>query len=275
MTSSLFSTHAHRHAVVVSAAKNWPKSAPVAHTLRPQIFGGRGVYGDLYSCHNMPDKLVRALKNATYMGSGLSSDVWDLNNGTVLKLTKEDAAIKICQFLKKQRTIGLPYVRELVHDIKRLGFRDDKKWKPSKISEPTYTAIIQEKYAPLEFNQWERIKNSILHLDLGEEPDRFGRGSDGEAARGQEGQDIAYQLALVSKRIKQKDPDHPLAHCAIAMSTLHHWLKSGMLASNAGLDIDHADNWGQDRNGLPVLIDPIYTVKRNPKHWRNDDLAYN
>lgn len=256
----------HRYAVSPGAQRQpWPNAVPIPNPMRPQLFAGKGVFGDLYECHSMPRELLNKLKNASYIGCGLSADVWDLQDGTVLKITKEDAAIKICKFLEAQRTFGLPQVHRTYGDIQRLGFRDNEKWKKSKILESPYTAIIQTKYDALDEDKWEKIQSRIRHLDLGDTPDRFGRGSDGEAARGQEGQDIAYQLAVVSRKVKKEDPSHPLAHCTVAMSTLYQWMKSGMLPPNAGLDIDHSDNWAQDMQGRPILLDPIFTVNPNPR----------
>ncbi len=245
--------------------RSWPKEVPLPSVLRPQLFAGAGRNGDLYDCHNLPRDLVKKLKNASYIGCGLSADVWDLNDGTVLKITKEDAAIKICKFLEKTRTPGLPHVHRTIDGIRHLGFKNEDKWKKGKVSAPTYTAIVQTKYEHLEQEQWHRIKNELRHLDLSDEPDRFARGSDGEAARGQEGQDIAYQMAVVSRKIKKEDPQHPLARCTVAMSTLYQWMRSGMLNPNAGLDIDHSDNWAQDGEGNPIMLDPIYTVTPNPR----------
>lgn len=259
----------HRYGAVPGAhRRTWPKEIPVPHLLRPQLFAGAGSNGDLYDCHTMPKELLRKLKNASYIGCGLSADVWDLHDGTVLKITKEDAAIKICKFLEKTRTIGLPHVHQTIDGIRHLGFKNENDWKRGKVLAPSYTAIVQTKYDALDQTQWHQIKAGLRHLDLSEEPDRFGRGTDGEAARGQEGQDIAYQMAIVSRRLKKEDPMHPLAKCTVAMSTLYQWMRSGMLHPNAGLDIDHSDNWAQDDAGNPIMLDPIYTVTPNPKAAR-------
>ena len=57
------------------------------------------------------------------------------------------------------------------------------------------------------------------------------------------------------------------------MQTLHRWLRHHTLGANAGLDIDHQDNWGIDPHGQPVLMDPLFGVK---KPWvRSAFDAYN
>ena len=259
----------HRYGTVPGAHHNsWPNEIPKPHILRPQLFAGAGSNGDLYDCHRLPKELIRRLKNASYIGCGLSSDVWDLNDGTVLKITTEDATVKICKFLENKRTVGLPHVHQTFDGIRHLGFKSENTWRRSKVLEPSYTAIVQTRYNALDEQQWEKIKKDLQHLDLSEEPNRFGRGTDGKAARGQEGQDIAYQMAAISKRLQRKDPQHPLAKCALAMTTLYQWMSSGMLHPNAGLDIDHSDNWAQDDSGNPIMLDPIYTVKPDPKAAR-------
>lgn len=260
----------HRYGAVPGAHRRaWPTKIPTPHILRPQLFAGAGANGDLYDCHSMPKELIKKLKNASYICSGLSADVWDLNDGTVLKITKEDAAVKICKYLEKNRIIGLPHVHQTIDGIRHLGFKDEDNWKRGKASTPNYTAIIQTKYDAIDPRNWAKITAEIRHLDLSEEPNRFGRGSDGEAARGQEGQDIAYQMAIVSHKLKKEDPQHPLAKCTVAIATLCHWMRSGMLHPNAGLDIDHPDNWAQDDGGTPIMLDPIYTVRPNPRTARS------
>ena len=260
----------HRYGAVPGAHRRaWPKEIPIPHILRPQLFAGAGVNGDLYDCHTMPKSLIKKLKNASYIGSGFSADVWDLNDGTVLKITRESAAVKICKYLEKNRVTGFPHVHKTIDGIRHLGFKDEDRWKYGKASTPSYTAIIQTKYDAIDPKHWEQIKTELRHLDLSELPNRFARGSDGEAARGQEGQDIAYQMAIVSRKVKKEDPLHPLAKCTVAMSTLYQWMHSGMLPPNAGLDIDHADNWAQDDSGAPIMLDPIYTVRPNPRAARS------
>lgn len=256
---------AHRYGAAPDAHRRvWPSEIPVPHVLRPQLFAGAQFSGDLYECHTLPKDLIRKLKNASYIGSGLSADVWDLNDGTVLKVTKEDAAVKICKYLEHTKIYGLPHVHQTIPGIRLLGSKDGNRWQENKKLAPTYTAIVQTKYDLIDDHTWNQIKGELQHLDLGGEPDRFARGSDGEAARGQEGQDIAYQMAIISRKIKKTDPQHPLAKCSVAMSTLYQWMKSGMLSPNAGLDLDHADNWAQDQTGNPIMLDPIFTVPINP-----------
>ena len=262
-------TSQHRYGIVPNAFQHpWPKKVPVPNALRPQLFAGAGENGDLYDCHRFPKELIKKLKNARYMGSGFSADVWDLNDGTVLKITNEDAAVKMCKYLEKHKILGLPHVHQTIDGIRRLGFKEEHKWQRSKWSTSNYTAIVQTKYDAIEPENWTAIQADLLHLDLSDKPNRFARGTDGEAARGQEGQDIACQMVLLSRRLKKQDPQHPLAKCSIAIFTLHQWMRSGMLHPNAGLDIDHADNWAQDKMGNPIMLDPIYTVRPNPKASR-------
>lgn len=255
----------HRYGAVQGAhLQRWPKEIPIPHHRRPQLFAGAGRNGDLYDCHRMPRELIRKLKNASYIGCGFSSDVWDLKNGTVLKITNENAIVAICRFLEKNHTAGFPHVHQTVNGIRRLGFKNENSWKRERVTASSYTAIVQKKYDIISLEQWGDIKSCLQHLDFSDEPGRFGRGSDGKAARGKEGQDIACQMAMISNRLKKTDPSHPLAQCSVAIATLYHWMRSGMLDSNAGLDVDHSDNWAQDEAGHPVLLDPIYTVKSNP-----------
>ena len=124
----------HRYGTVPGAHHNsWPNEIPKPHILRPQLFAGAGSNGDLYDCHRLPKELIRRLKNASYIGCGLSSDVWDLNDGTVLKITTEDATVKICKFLENKRTVGLPHVHQTFDGIRHLGFKSENTWRRSKV----------------------------------------------------------------------------------------------------------------------------------------------
>ena len=234
---------------------------PEPNRLRPQLFAGKYNNGDIYECRQLPQELWTKLKNATYMGCGLTTDVWDLHDGTVLKITKDEAAIKIANYLQSKPTPGLPKVVNVLNNrAKFLGYQEAKEWTQNKKLKD-YTIIIQEKYEPLPDQQWDDICTALRHIDLSSEPQRWARSSDGEPARGKEGEDIAWSLAVTTRKIKNTDPHHPLATCTVAMTTLHTWLKTKTLGAKAGIDLDHQDNWAVDKNGNPILLDPIYTAK--------------
>lgn len=253
-----------RHLHGYTSSKPLLKEVPTPNALRPQLFAGMGASGDIYELRNLPRKLMDKIKKATYLGCGHSSDVWDLGDGTVLKITKEPAVIKVCSMLYQQPVLGLPKIHDVLsQNITHLGFQH-MDWKGNPLPEK-YVAIIQEKYDIFPEENWHLIEDPVKHLDMGTQPHRWARGSDNNAARGQEGADIAYQLAIIARKMKKQDVSHPLAQCAVAMSTLYQWMNQGILGKNAGLDIDHRDNWAVDAEGKTIMLDPIFTVRPPPK----------
>jgi hypothetical protein len=197
-------------------------------------------------------------KKATYLGSGLSGDVWDLNNGTVVKITSENDALTFYEYLLNNPTPGLANVCAVVHQAAI-------KTSDHHASIKRYTAVVMEKYETMNDSIWEKIVEKTQHLDFSDKPNRWGRGSLGEPARLKEGADIAYNIAVTSRKIKKIEPSHPLAHCSLAFTVLYQWLEHKKVSPYTGLDIDKADNWGLDSLGRPVLYDPWYTCKRKQR----------
>ena len=243
---------------------------PAPHRLRPQILAHASNGTHVYELKNLPRHLRTKMANATYLGGGLSSDAWDLGDGTVLKITKDDVVVRFCEALREQPVKGLPHTYAVYRgSAKQLqhgqGHRAER--------QAVRHIVIQQKYEEFPNELWAQVHASCQHVDLGDSPDRWARGSDNEAARGEEASDIVKELVRVMSSIKQQDPRHPLAHCLVAMQTLHRWLRHHTLGANAGLDIDHQDNWGIDPHGQPVLMDPLFGVK---KPWvRSAFDAYN
>lgn len=246
-----------------SSQRSGPTSASHSELLAPdKNADAMAVAGMVFQIKKMPPSLRAKLKTSTFLGCGLSGYVWDLHDGTVLKLTREVDTIRLARTLLNEPVHGLARICSVISNVaKGLGFYANGALRSNsrRIDSKGYSAIVMTKYDPLPEDRWALIQRAWQHLDFSDKEDGFGRGPEGAPASGQLGSDIAHQMSIIARRIRKMDASHPVAQCIMSTTMLSKWLQSGQLHRHTGLDIDHRDNWGIDKNGNPIMIDPLYT----------------
>lgn len=179
-----------------------------------------------------PVWLQAALVNARYLGGGASSHVWDLGNGYVVKLSKDEVVCEAMARLLKRPVDGLPKVWYVGHKQVNKG-------------RSYYTVVIQTKYQRIGRKVWREIKQSMYQADAMFSRDTSSFNSQGRLA--------CRQMWKLRRRVARSRA-HPLRGMAAALRRVHTWLHA---SRHWAMDIDHSDNWGQDQWGRIVLIDPV------------------
>lgn len=187
---------------------------------------------DAFNWSRAPLWLRAVLVNARYLGGGASSHVWDLGNGYVLKLTQDMVVHQAMTRLLRRPVEGLPKVWYVGYEDVRMGRQK-------------FSVVIQTKYRRIDRAVWRAVK-AAMHLA---DP-YFSRDSERYNSQGR----LACRQMRVLRRKVALSRSHPLREVAAALRRVHTWLHD---RRHWSLDIDHADNWGQDHLGRLVLIDPV------------------
>ena len=187
---------------------------------------------DAFNWSRTPLWLRVALEQACYLGGGASSYVWDLGNGYVVKLSQDEVVHQAMSRLQRRSVEGLPKVWYVGHDEVRLGRKK-------------FTVVIQTKYRRIGRSVWRAVKAAMHHADP-----CFSRDSERYNSSGR----LACRQMWILRSKVARSRSHPLREMSAALRRVHTWLHD---RRHWSLDIDHADNWGQDHLGRLVLIDPV------------------
>ena len=166
--------------------------------------------------------LADAFEQASYLGGGYSSRVWSLNNGYVLKITKDPQVLTLMRSLRNKPQRGLPQVWYVSAPIQGRGHG-------------LWHAIVQTQYEPMPYDQWLSIVRTWKGIRWREQGFSLSNDKSRQAlmtwqkrAVGTQQKQVLYRIATLLSRYKEMS-----------------------------VDLDHRDNWAIDPKGRPILLDPV------------------
>lgn len=208
----------------------------------------------------LPSPLQEMLPKATFLGRGASSAAWKLENGTVFKLTTDEAA---CSFHRWQQMEKKPHLPQIL-ELGSIGVALPVFAAGVSSSWERWYFVVQPFYGPVEPHLWETLSAIAQPVGASQCKSRpgWGKTKNGLMAHGQ----LAHEHLVQLERVFSKEPC--LAQAAAAVSMLAVWWKQAR--GQPGLDVDKSENWAMNNaTDELVLLDPVYGNDKTTSgvHW--------
>lgn len=223
--------------------------------------------GLVFDWTKSPTWLQQAMQNATYLGHGVSSSVWDLKNGYVAKVTNHPAVVQFADGVLLGNVQGVAEVHSVFSDAVRcVGKKQGNGVHLYSKPKAGYYVIIQKKCEPLSqySRTWKSLRRHMVNAYLEQKRKcpmltDFGVYTSDGKEHCSLPQDTKA-LIRIFKRQLRSDPTKQFMHILPALSMLSDYVS---LVRNGyehlyAMDVHHVDNWGIDPDTrLPVIIDPV------------------
>jgi hypothetical protein len=244
----------------------WSRSRALPTTYKAKAPPSKG---PVFDWSKAPDWLQSAMKDATYLGRGANSYVWDTKNGYVVKVTKEMNTYSLARHLAVANTPGVARVRAVLENaVYCVGRRMGNETHLYQRRKGGYRVIVQEKCKAMkpQHKVWHQLKALMIQAHeatkhMTAPKSKFSRmwDQDYQTYFNNNGFDAHVQLEEF-KLLIEKSGNPQLARCALAVPLLQNYVTFYDAKSRINpfaLDIDHFSNWGIDAQGDPIFLDPL------------------